>query len=302
LKKVTAYLQGGIGNQLFILFAAYSVAIRMKNSEVYLDKSLLSISQIQHPGNLGDMEIRVGGEVLNFHSKRFKKPVMLINTQRLLYKIAFACKPLRRFLPQYRSKVFGFDPLIQTLRSPISIVGYFQTYKYFDDISSNSKIEITPRDPSEWFKATSFEINQAGSTVGIHLRRGDYAAYKSTLGMLADEYFIQVLSTIGLHEKVDKIYIFSDSLDAAELLKQKISNFKCEVVVPPDSVSPAESLLLISHCTFKIISNSTFSWWSGYLSKSPSTIFAPIPWYLNHVEPEALVPDEWRRVQSIWVQ
>ena len=274
----------------------------MKNSDLYLDKSLLSISQIRHPGNLEDMEIRVGGEELKFYFKRFKKSAMLIKTQRVLYKIAFTCKPLRRFLPQYRSKVFWFDPIIQTLRSPISLVGYFQTYKYLADISSNSKIEITPRDPSEWFKATSCEIDQAGSTVGIHLRRGDYAAYKSTLGMLADEYFIQVLSTIALHEKVDKVFIFSDSLDAAELLNQKISSFNCEVVVPPESVSPAESLLLISHCTFKIISNSTFSWWSGYLSKNPSTIFAPIPWYLNHVEPEALVPDEWRRVQSIWVQ
>lgn len=302
MKKVTAYVQGGIGNQLFILFAAYSIAMRTKNSEVYLDKSLLTISQIRHPGNLEDMEIKIGGQILKFYSKRFNKPAMLISTQRVLYKITFACKPLRRFLPHYRSKVFGYDPQIQRLRSPISIVGYFQTFKYLADISSSSKIEITPNDPSEWFKTTSCEINQAGSTVGIHLRRGDYAAYKSTLGMLADEYFIQVLSTIGLHEKVDKIYIFSDSLDAAELLKQKISNFNCEVVVPPDSVSPAESLLLLSHCTFKVISNSTFSWWSGYLSKNPSTIFAPIPWYLNHVEPEALVPDAWRRVQSIWVQ
>jgi hypothetical protein len=302
LKKVTAYLQGGIGNQLFILFAAYSVAIRMKNSDLYLDKSLLSISQIQHPGNLEDVEIRVGGEELKYYFKRFKKSAMLIKTQRVLYKIAFTCKPFRTFLPQYRSKVFGFDPIIQTLRSPISLVGYFQTYKYLADISSSSKIEITLRYPSEWFKATSREIDQAGSTVGIHLRRGDYAAYKSTLGMLADEYFIQVLSTIALNEKVDKVFIFSDSLDAAELLNQKISSFNCEVVVPPESVSPAESLMLISRCTFKIISNSTFSWWSGYLSYNPSTIFAPIPWYLNHVEPEALVPDEWRRVQSIWVQ
>jgi hypothetical protein len=302
LKKVTANLQGGIGNQLFIFFAAYSVAIRAKNSQVHLDKSLLSLSQIQHPGNLEDVEIKVGGEILNFYSKRFKKPAILIKTQRVFYKLVFRFKPLRKFLVQYRSKVFGFDPLINTLRPPISLVGYFQTYKYLADIPSNPKIEIALRNPSEWFYATNSEISQAGSTVGIHLRRGDYEANKSTLGMLADDYFIKVLSIIGLHEKVDKIYIFSDSLDSADLLKQMISNFKCEVVVPPASVSPVESLLLLSRCTFKIISNSTFSWWSAYLSENPSTIFAPTPWYLNHVEPEALVPDEWRRVQSIWVE
>jgi len=302
LKRVTAYLQGGIGNQLFIFFAAYSVAARAKNSEVYLDKSLLSLSQMQHPGNLEDMEIKVNGQILNFYSKRFKKPALLIKTERVFYKIVFACKPLRRFLLQYRSRVFGFDPLVNSLRPPISLLGYFQTYKYLADMPSNSKIEIALRNPSAWFNAACSEIGQAGSTVGIHLRRGDYAANKSTLGMLADEYFIEVLSTIASHEKVEKIYIFSDSLDSAELLKKKISNFNCEVVVPPASVSPAESLLLISRCTFKIISNSTFSWWSAYLSKNPSTIFAPIPWYLNHVEPEALVPDEWRRVQSIWVE
>lgn len=257
---------------------------------------------MQHPGNLEDIEIKIGEETLNFYSKRFKKSANLIKAQRLFYKVVSACKPLRRFLLQYRSRVIGFDPLINTLRPPISLVGYFQTYKYLSDISSNSKIEITLRHPSPWFNGMCSEICKSGSTVAIHLRRGDYAANKYTLGMLADDYFIKVLSIIELHEKVDKIYIFSDTLESAQLLKQKISNFNCEVVIPPASVSPAESLLLISRCTFKIISNSTFSWWSAYLSKKPSSIFAPIPWYLNHVEPEALVPDEWRRVQSIWVE
>lgn len=300
MKKVTAYLQGGIGNQLFIFFAAYSVAMREKNSEVHLDKSFLSLSQIQHPGNLEDIEVKVGGNVLNFYSKEFKKSSTHIKAERILYKIAFMFKPLRKFLPQYRSKVFGFDPQIRTLQPPIGVIGYFQTYKYLDDIAPKTRIEVTLKNPSEWFKRTSYEISQAGSTVGIHVRRGDYAFNKSTLGMLADEYFIQVLSSIKSNQIVDKIFIFSDSLDAAEQLRLKISATNCEVVVPPNTVSPAESLLLLSHCNFKIISNSTFSWWSAYLGDSPSTVFAPTPWYLNHIEPADLVPDEWQREQSIW--
>jgi len=302
LKKVVAYLQGGIGNQLFVLFAALSVAIREDNAHLILDKSLLSHSRIQHPGNLEDMEIRIGSKILNFEINKRNKPIVLIYFARIFYRIASKNPLLRRFLKQYRSKLYGFDPQLNEVEAPISLVGYFQTHKYLDQIAlANSKIEIGLNCASGWFRATKNEINQAGSTVAIHLRRGDYAVNKETIGMLADEYFIGVLSLVNSSETIDKVYIFSDSIDAAELLLSKISASNCKVVVPPDSVSPAESMLLMRECNFKIISNSTFSWWSGYLSDNASSVFAPTPWFLNHEEPTDLVPGGWKRVEAIWV-
>jgi hypothetical protein len=299
-RKVTVNLQGGIGNQLFSIFAAYYVASKHK-ANLILDKSLASKAKTCHPDCLESLAITFGDRQLSYTVNEFRKPATLLLLERLGYKLLHNFRRAGLLLNQHRSKVFGFDPMILTLLPPVQITGYFQTYKYIEDISSElGNMNICLSNASSWFQNLSIQIANSGSTVAIHVRRGDYLDHKFTLGMLQDEYFLSALLYLKESYKIDWVFIFSDSTQAAEELKGKIEDVNCVVVVPPEESPPTESMLLMSQCGFRIISNSTFSWWAGYLGTEQTKVVAPYPWYRNHIEPDFLIPAKWIRMDSKW--
>jgi hypothetical protein len=300
LNKVTANLQGGIGNQLFTLFAAYFVAVG-SSANLVLDKSLNFGRKNAHPDSIDSLEIYFDDNRLIFATKKFRKPALLIWVERLKYKLLHERKGFSLFLRQYRSKVFGYDPKIQLLSPPLTINGYFQTYKYIDNlVSSQGRISMKISNPSIWFETLSREISNCKTSMAIHVRRGDYSDHKFTLGMLEDEFFLSALLSAESFLPIDRVFIFSDSIKSAEELKAKIIGLNCVVVIPPKESAPTESMLLMSKCDIRIISNSTFSWWAGYLGAEQAKVIAPDPWYRNHEEPEFLIPSSWLRVKAIW--
>ena len=52
-------------------------------------------------------------------------------------------------------------------------------------------------------------------------------------------------------------------------------------------------LNIFAHSQFCIISNSTLSWWGGYLSEG--NVFSPV---MNIWEPNLKVPDNWNQIYS----
>jgi hypothetical protein len=300
MKKVVAYVQGGTGNQLFIFFAGLSIASR-SHAKLVIDTSLLGVANIRHQGGLQDFEIRINGKLIDFKLRRAVKPIFVINAERIAYRLLNFAPFTRRFLRQYRSRVTGYDPMIDRVSPSIGIIGYFQSYKHISKVDSCGRlIDITLKSPSMWFRETSDQIVKSGTSVAIHMRRGDYLLNTQNLGLLTDEYFLRVLSGIFESHEISKVFIFSDSLESARDLQAKILICPSEVIMPPDNQHPVESLLLQSLCNFKIISNSTFSWWSAYLSAYPENVFAPTPWYRNQDEPDFLIPDNWQRRNAIW--
>ena len=300
MKKVVAYVQGGTGNQLFILFAGLSIASKSK-AKLIIDTSLLSVANVRHHGGLRDFEIRINGKLIDLKFRKIVKPIFVINAERIIYKLLNYAPFTRRFHRQYRSRVTGYDSMIDQISPSIGIIGYFQSYKHVNKVESDGRsIDIALKSPSTWFVETSDQIIKSGISVAIHVRRGDYLQNTQNLGLLTDEYFIGVLSEISESHEINKVFIFSDSIESAGNLQTKILNCPSEVIMPPDNQHPAESLLLQRLCTFKVISNSTFSWWSAYLSAYPENVFAPTPWYRNQDEPDFLIPDNWQRRNAIW--
>jgi hypothetical protein len=56
---------------------------------------------------------------------------------------------------------------------------------------------------------------------------------------------------------------------------------------------------------FILISNSTFSWWSAFLSENsaPKKIYAPVPFTVKHAELHNLVlPQTWNVLPSTWIK
>lgn len=300
MKKVIVYLVGATGNQLFELFAGLSLVIK-HDAELIFDTSLLQPKKIRHPGGIEDFVIWINDQPLKYRIRKFRKPRVLVLAERIIYKILNSSTVTRRMTKQFRSKVVGYDSNLSFVTPPCLIFGFFQSYHYVDALKkANNSLRIEIANPSPWFLEMRQKIRMSKLSVGIHLRRGDYLLHKDLLGMLTDDYFLGVLTEIEASQVIDKVFIFSDSLESAYALRKRIGVSKCEVVVPPNEVKPAESILLLSSCGIQIISNSSFSWWAAYISEKSSRIYAPEPWFRNQTDPIMLIPDEWKKRKSIW--
>lgn len=166
-----AKVVGGVGNQLFIIAAAYTYA-RKHNKQLIIDTSSW----------FGGPESKHVNEYINSIFKNFRTSdgVLPDDTIIDISEVNFNYTEL----PYYDSSV--------------QLNGYFQSLKYFEDYSDDfiSKLHLPKVD-------TSF-ISQ--NNVAFHIRMGDYKNYPHIFGDLT-EYF----NTMFEKFKDVQINVFTDS-------------------------------------------------------------------------------------------
>lgn len=164
----------------------------------------------------------------------------------------------------YTEKSFEYEE-INIGNKSLKLSGYFQHWKYFDDY----KQEIL-----SWFNFKSEKLlcsNLGLSTVGVHVRRGDYLKFPDIHYNLTLNYYSKALSLFNNHI----FLIFSDDIEWCK--KCKLFSSLKNVVFMEDNTDQ-EDLILMSMCKNIIISNSSFSWWAAYISNAENIIH-PIKWY-----------------------
>ncbi len=145
--------------------------------------------------------------------------------------------------------------------------GYWQSYKYFEDIRENILKEISLGDKKMDFIKRKVGINS--SSVAIHVRRTDYLN-QSGYGFLGPQYYLNCLKLIN--EKVTNPHytIFSDDV---EWCRNNLNLKETATYISKEfGLSDVEELLLMSECAHHIIANSSFSWWGAWLCKHPDQI------------------------------
>ena len=295
------YLQGGTGNQLFEFFAGLYTA-KSLGAELYLDNSLLSKVDNRLMNKMGDVEVYLGETQINYHIRRRLKSHLHIYSERILHKFTNATT-LSFFRFQYRSKQIGYDANLDKISRSTGLVGYFQTYRYLEVMEEMyGKLRIELRNPTVWFSTLKSEIENKEVSLGIHLRRGDYqeVVNRDSIGILSFKYFENIISNdIEVHQ-ITSVYFFSDDYEAASVLAARINSVNCTVVSPPEHSGAFETIKLMSFCDFRILSNSTFSWWGAYLSDCAKSNYVPSPWFRSLPEPLNLLPADWHRCSPIW--
>lgn len=141
--------------------------------------------------------------------------------------------------------------------------------EYKDEILDFVKFKITPSIENQVF----LDLINSTNSVGVHIRRGDYV----TLGLVVCslryyEYCMDLIS-----EQIDNptFFVFSDDI---AWVKGNIKTNKRIIYVDNHNSAP-EDMQLLSSCQHFILSNSTFSWWSAFLSKNLNKIvIAPKYW------------------------
>ena len=279
---LTVYLQGGLGNQLFQIFACISYALKY-NFEFKLP--IYNQNEKVAKGPTGCLRPTYWDNLL----VNLKKNVVKNNHH--IYQI----------LPQLREKDFRYNE-IPKINENFMLFGYFQSYKYFQD-NFDKILEIIK---IEEFKKTIREKNKGlfiDDTISMHFRLGDYKNL-SAHNIMSIDYYINSLSEIIKKTKKDNFtVIFFCEDEDIEDVKNKINKIKqnhTNCVFKRGKGEDWEELILMSLCNHNIIANSSFSWWGAYFNENPEKlVYYPSKWFGPKLQDKKTIdmfPPSWKKI------
>lgn len=202
---------------------------------------------------------------------------------------------------EFKERHFHFDEEHKTIGDGLILKGYWQSEKYFIDISDIIKNEFQVKTA---ISARGTEISMLiknSNSVSLHIRRGDYnpGSYNDQiLDALSINYYIKAIKKLGDNEINLRFFVFSDDPEWAK------SNLKIAYPVVYVDHNTAETnyedLYLMSLCKHNIIANSSFSWWGAWLNNNPGKkVYAPKCWFnsnVRNIDEKDVIPEAWFKV------
>jgi hypothetical protein len=287
---ITCKLQGGIGNQLFQIFTTIAYALKHSQSFFFMD--------IEQLGN---------GE--NGSTIRYTYWNTFLHSLKPFLKLPTEIPPLIK----YKEDNFHYSLLLTDKRSENTgyatmLVGYFQSYKYFDyykDILFKLiKIPQHKLNIKEKYKYIDFE-----NTISIHFRVGDYKFYPDLYPILTSEYYINAINKIKESNNIENynILYFYNPLEKDDV-QSTINIINKEFPFLPvqtlkSETSDWEQLLIMSLCKYNIIANSTFSWWGAYFNQSLNNIvYYPDQWFKEDLSRQNVIRDTKDLFPNNWIK
>jgi hypothetical protein len=295
---VEVEIRGGLGNQLFTYFAGLYLSV-LNDSKLRLKICQPAANETVHGDSISELNLK--GDFFFEEKRNICERFTMRVIAKLARSIQFFSFIRLHLLRRYNSSEIGFDHNVKELKPPIVLMGYFQSWRYFDAIKDkiNQPIEILK--PSEWYREFSAKAVLEKPIV-LHIRRGDYTnPINSNFGLLSGNYYRRALEMLPEDVKLKQVWVFSDDPDQAKETLRDLKQYNFVWIEPPTSESAVESLLLMSLGSANIIANSTFSWWGAMLNRTGQVVIAPSKWFKSQEDPRDLIPDSWIRVESDWV-
>lgn len=166
-------------------------------------------------------------------------------------------------------------------RRNINLMGYFQSYKYFQAEKDMIFKMLSPKIVSDPIDRTS-----------IHVRRTDYLEHKGCYEILnMENYYEKAMERSGS----SKFLIFSDDIPWCK--KHFIGN-EFEFSERESDILDLSAMIA---CSNNIVANSSFSFWGAWLNPSPDKIvIAPRKWFGPKLSPthdtKDLCPVDWIKI------
>lgn len=161
------------------------------------------------------------------------------------------------------------------LSSAAYYVGFWQSYRYFDEYYDDIKRQFQPKyslslQGKNYLKSIESELQNGMETVSLHVRRTDYNRIKNNV-CLGIQFYKQALECMRNKIGEFSLYIFTDD---KEFVKE---NFHFIDYVLIEGISDLEEFALMQKCRNHIIANSTYSWWGAYLADDKGgCVYAPL--------------------------
>ena len=296
--RVTARVNGGLGNQLFQYASARALADRNGVPLVIDHLSGFSHDWYKRRYMLDHFDVRC--EPID------PRDAYVSNWRRLVRKLEVrvnGARPLER-RTYVREEGLGFDPRMLELKvtRPIYLEGYWQHEAYFDGIRDALRAELTQRSAHDAQNLAMAErIRSHESPVCLHLRRlHGVAAGKDAkpLAQVSDwhhvetSYHQRAIDVMAQRVAKPHFFVFADYPDWAR--ENVRTRHPVEFVAHNGPEQDYEDFWLMQQCRHFIIANSTFSWWAAWLARSADKIvIAPDEAIGKMIQG---VPADWLRV------
>ena len=292
VEPITAEIVGGLGNQLFIYACARAVATRV-NSPLRFDVSLLAQPAAGETPRLLALDWLIEADQILPVTARTPSSRLIAKLKRSL--------ALPESAQNFRERGFGYDSRIRQVKAGTRLFGYFQSWRYFDDIASPLRAELLAKAPrSDWGRAEESLLAGLGDWTAVHIRRGDYTKPVNAdhHGLLDADYYERAIEQMRTRNASSTLVIFSDDPSAAQSLLAHV-DARMHFVEPADTSHAMESVLLMSKASAVVMANSSFSWWGAWLADPTSTpALAPTPWFKQALSDADIYYPSWSLLDS----
>ncbi len=264
-KDVFIDVNSGLGNQLFMIATAYAYSLRH-------NKNLVLAPNIQ--------------------SKHKYWNNILIKCTKFLKEQSYKNIRAQQY---YMERKFTHTNIPASKRS-LYMKGFFQSELYFKDYENEiRKLFELPIELQSFVKEQfkKWHIFNNEIVVAVHIRRGDYLK-------LSDKHTIQPISYFNEAKQIMSKTIggpirFMYFSDDTNWVKKMMDIQSKDIVVC--GFKDYEDFALMQNCHHFIITNSTFSWWAAWLSKTfERYLTIPNNVMLNEIkvnEKIVISPSEW---------
>ena len=262
MQHTTVEIMGGLGNQLFQIFALLAYALKYKTPFYF------SAEPIHHG-----------------QRKRTYWETPLLQSLRPFVKKSNQTPPPAQILTE---QGFHYQALPYYEQAHVKLFGYFQSYKYFEDQQANICKLIRLKETQAHIKTkTQYDYTQ---TLAVHFRVGDYVQLPNHHPLMTLEYYTQALRKfiqaqaqaeqtqaqaqqhqpwpiLYFCEQNDQPYVETQFIQKLQAQPEFQGKFTFQCI--DHQLADWEQMIVMSLCPHQIIANSTFSWWGAYLGGHP---------------------------------
>jgi hypothetical protein len=278
-------LMGGLGNQLFMIFAVVSYAM-----DYNIDYTLI-------PNKNGT----VHGESSYWDN--------------LLDCFKNKTRGISHYNYVFQEPFYNFQSLPKNLSENNTLINasYFQSYKYFAH-NYEKIIQIMGLLQKQKNILYKYKFLFKSKTIAIHFRFGDYLSLQHFYRVTSYIYFVNAICSLAnkLDDKGENIEDYQilyfcepgNDIYVNQFLKNIKENIKYNInfIKIPDEVPDWTQLLIMSCCDHFIITNSSFSWFGAYFSdKRDKIVYRPKHWFapqVTSINTKDLCPDEWITIDN----
>jgi hypothetical protein len=278
---ITCNIIGGLGNQLFQIFATISYALKHKQVFCFTYKTMTG----KRP----------------MYWDNFLSTLKLFTNARMMSNVQIVDEPL-------------YYSVVPNNQHNIMLTGYFQNPAYFKEYYKPICRMIRLDEQKEKIKEIMPDID-FNNSISMHFRQGDYLLFPDHYKILTYEYYKNSLNHIlkerrkrrdrkeTEEKEVSQVLYFcedGDLLQVIDIIKQLKEVYPpVEFTRAPSDLEDWQQLLMMSCCQDNIIANSTFSWWGAYFNSNfEKIVCSPAQWFgpKINIKMEELLPEEWIKI------
>jgi hypothetical protein len=299
--SIKVNVTGELGNQMFSLAAGFALS---SYHRVPCDLYFVDI-----PSRLSSFQLSNSIRQFTGRSSQQENSTTVLNQREETWSFFRRLRSQEKHSAVYSNQVneyfektiHSFDSSFRSLKPGVTLNGYFQSWKYFDQVELEIKeiFEIRP-EKLEAFGSIVEEAKEREFTA-VHIRRGSSGYSKLNReyhGLLPLDYYWNAIGLLKAVNSLKPIWIFTDNLQLAQPIIAKIHERIEKIISPNEIPDQAVNLKVMSMAHSIIGANSSYSWWAAYLNRNNNaTKIFPRPWYLHAGEPEQeLLPPKWLTV------